>query len=83
MAAIYTLGDSIVGSIVGSIEGSIVGLLVRSIVRSIVGSIIGSAIRTLGSEMSLFHFVPFSVVNNSMVVGSMIYMPFISFPVRL
>jgi len=46
---------------------------------SIVGLIVGSAI---GSELSLFLF--FSVVDDrSAVVGTIIYMPFISFPARL
>ena len=83
LAAICALDDSIVGSIVGSvIVGSIVGFaIVGSIVCSIVGSIVGSAIITL--ELSLFLFFPFSVVDKSAVVGTMIYMPLISFPARV
>jgi hypothetical protein len=76
--------DAIVGSIVGSaIVGSIVGsAIVGSIVGfAIIGSIVGSAISTL--ELSLFLFFPFSVVDKSAVAGTMIYMPLISFPVRL
>ena len=56
-----------------------IGALDDSIVGSIVGSILGSAI---GGELSLFLLS--SVVDDSSVVaGTMIYMPLISFPVRL
>ena len=55
-----------------------------STVGSIVGSIVGSAISTLGSELSLFLFLPFSVVDDrSAVAGTMIYMPLLSFPARV
>ena len=71
--------DAIIGLIVDSIVGSeIVGPIVGS---AIIGSIVGSAISTL--ELSLFLFFPFSVVDKSAVVGTMIYMPLISFPARL
>jgi hypothetical protein len=72
LAVIYALDDAIVGSIVGS-------AIVGSIIGSIVGSIVGSAISTL--ELSLFLCFPFSVVNKSAVVATIIYRPLISFPV--
>jgi len=78
------VGSAIVGAIVGSaIVGSIVGFaIVGSIVGfAIIGSIVGSAISTL--ELSLFLFFQFSVVDNSAVAGTMIYMPLISFPATL
>jgi hypothetical protein len=54
------------------------------IVCSIVGSIVGSSICALGSEVSLFLFLPFSVVDDrSAVAGTMINMPLISFQVRV
>jgi len=72
LAAIGAVADSIVGSILGSMVGS-----------AIIGSIVGSAIIALGSELSLFLFLPFSVVDDrSAVAGTMIYMPLISFPAR-
>jgi len=73
LAAIGVFADSIVGSILGSIVGS-----------AIIGSIVGSAIIALGSELSLFLFLPFSVVDDrSAVAGTMIYMPLISFPAKV
>ena len=88
LGAIGALDDSIVSSIVGSIVGAeIVGSIVESEIQgSIVGSaiigwIVGSAMSTL--EQSLFLFFPFSVVDNSAVAGTIIYMPLISFPARL
>jgi hypothetical protein len=55
-------------AIVGVSEDSIVGLVVRSVL----------------SELSLFLFLPFSVVNErSAVVGTMRYMPLIIFPARV
>jgi len=46
--------------------------------------IVGSSISALGSEVSLFLFIPFSVVDDrSTVAGTMIYMPLISFPARV
>ena len=60
-----------------------IGAFADSIVGSILGSIVG-AIIALGSELSLFLFLPFSVVDErSAVAGSMIYMPLISFPARV
>jgi len=51
---------------------------------SIVGSIVGSAIIALGSELSLLLFLLFSVVDGrSAVAGTIIYMPLISFLVRV
>ena len=70
LAAIHALDDSIVGSIVGS-----------AIVGSIAGSIAGSGISNSG--LSLFLFFLFSVVDKSVVVGTMIYMPLMSFPERV
>ena len=53
-----------------------IGALDDSIIGSIVGSIVG--------ELSLILLFPFLVVNDgSAVVGTMIYMPLISFPARL
>jgi len=76
------VGSAIVGSgIVGSgIVGS--GIVGSGIVGSaIIGSIVGSAISTL--ELSLFLFFPFSVVDKSVLAGTKIFMPLISFPARL
>jgi len=97
LAAISAVDNSNVGSIVGSIVGSaIVGSIVGSaIVHSIVGSaivdfiiwsviigpIVGSAISTF--ELSLFLIFPFLVVDKSAFAGTIIYMPLISFLVRL
>jgi hypothetical protein len=91
LAAIGAFADSIVGSILGSIVGSaIIGSIVGSAIigsivgSAIIGSIVGSAIIALGSELSLFLFLPFSVVDDrSAVAGTMIYMPLISFPARV
>ena len=59
-------------AIVGVSEDSIVGLVVVSVISS------------LDSEVSLFLFFPFSVVDDrSAVAGIRIYMPFISLPARL
>ena len=46
-----------------------------------VDAIVGSAISTL--ELSLFLFFLFSVVDKSVVAGTMIFMPSISFPARV
>jgi hypothetical protein len=63
---------------------AVIGALDDSTVGSIVGSIVGSAISTFGSELSLFLFLPFSVVDDrSAVTETMIYMPLISFPARV
>jgi len=80
LAAIGALDDSIVGWIVlGSIvRSTIVGSIVGS---AIIASSVGSAISTL--ETSHILFFPFSVVDTSAVVGTIIYMPLISFPARL
>ena len=60
---------------IGALDDSIVG-------SAIIGLIVGSAISTL--EMSLFLFLPFSVVDDrSAVAGTMIYMPLISFSARV
>jgi tetrahydromethanopterin S-methyltransferase subunit C len=76
LAAIGALDYSIVGSIVGSIVDSIVG--------SIVDSIVGSVVSTLGTEVSLFLFLPFLVVDDrSTIAGTMIYIPLVSFPARV
>jgi len=92
LAVISALDDSNVGSIVGSTAGSIVDSIVGSIVGPImglivgliVGSIVGSAISTLGSELCLVLFLTFSVVDDrSAVVGTVIYMPLISFRARV
>jgi hypothetical protein len=81
LAAIGTFADSIVGSIVDLFVGSaIIGSIVGS---AIIGLIVGSVISALESELSLFLFLPFSVVDDrSVVAGTMIYMPLISFPAR-
>jgi hypothetical protein len=61
-----------------------IGDIVDLIVGSIVGSIAGSAISALGRELSLFLFLPFSVVDDrSAVARPMIYMPLVSFPARV
>ena len=58
-------------AIVGVSEDSIVGL-------------VGSVISSLESKLSLFLFLPFSVVDErSAVTGTMIYMPLIIFPARV
>jgi hypothetical protein len=45
---------------------------------------VGSSICSLGGEVYLFLFLPFSVVDDrSVVAGTMIYMPLISFPARV
>jgi len=76
LAAIGAFDDSIADSIVGLIECLIEGL--------IVGSIVDSVFSTLGSELSLFLFLPFLVVDDrSAVAGTMIYMPLVSFPERV
>jgi hypothetical protein len=50
----------------------------------IVGSTVGCLISAPGSEVSLFHFLPFSVVDDRCAVaGTMIYMPLISCPARV
>jgi len=82
LAAIGAFADSIVYSIVGLIVGSaIIGSIVGS---AIIGSIVGSAISALGSQLSFFLFLPFSIVDvRSAVAGTMIYMPLISFTARV
>jgi len=82
LTAIGTFADSIVGSIEGWI---VVSVIIGSIVGSvIIRSLVGSAISALVSELSVFLFLPFSAVNDrSAVVGTVIYMPLISFPARV
>jgi len=61
-----------------------VGVSEDSSVGSVVDSaIIGSLNSTLECELFLLLFLPFSVVDRSAAVGTMIYMPLISFPARL
>jgi hypothetical protein len=68
----------------GGFVDAIVGVSEDSILRSVVESaFIGSVISTVESELSLFLFFRFSVVDKSAVAGTMIYMPLISFPARL
>jgi hypothetical protein len=60
-----------VDAIVGVSEDSIVGL-------------VGSVISSLENELSLFLFLPFSVVDErSAVAGTIIHMPLIIFPARV
>jgi len=55
-----------------------------SIVDLILGSIVGSAIIALGSQLSLFLFLPFTVADDrSAVAGPMIDMQLISYPGRV
>ena len=43
-----------------------------------------AAVDALGGELSLFLFLPFSVVDDrSVVAGTMMYMPLTSFPARV
>ena len=79
LAAIGALDDSIVDSIVGSIVGSVIVGSTAGFAS--IGLIVGTAISTL--ELSLFLFFSFLVVDTSAVVGTMIYMPLISFPARV
>jgi hypothetical protein len=65
-----------IDAIKGVSEDSIVGSVVDSAFR-------GSVISTLDSELSLFLFLPFSVVDRSAVAGTMICMPLINFLARL
>jgi hypothetical protein len=61
---------------VGEFVDAIVGVSEDSIVGLVVGSVL--------SELSLFLFLPFSVVDErSAVAGTMIYMPLIIFPARV
>ena len=56
------------------------------IVRDFRVDLVFAAVGALGGELSLFLFFPFSVVDDSsavVVAGTMIYMPLISFPVRV
>jgi len=63
-------------AVIGALDDSTVGL--------IVGLIVGSAISTLGSKLSHFLFLPFSVVDDrSAVAETMISMPLISLPARV
>jgi len=67
----------------GGFIDAIIGVSEDSIVGSVVDSaFIGSVISTLESELSVFLCFPFSVVDRSAVVGTMIYLPLISFPAR-
>jgi hypothetical protein len=74
--------------LVTAVEGAFTteeaGGLVDAIVGDSEDSIVSSLIITLGSELSLFHFLPLSVVDDrNAVVGTMIYMPLTSFPAKV
>jgi len=60
------------------------GGLVGAIIGDTEDLIVGSLIITLGSELSLFLFLPLLVVNDrSAVAGTIIYMPLISYAARV
>jgi hypothetical protein len=64
---------------VGGFVDAIVGVSEDSIV-----DLVGSVISSLESELSLFLFLPFVVVDErSAVAGTMIYMPLIILPARV
>lgn len=69
--------NAILGVFEDSIVGSIAGLVIGSTIK-------GSVISALDSELSLFLFLHFLVVDDrSAVAGTMIYMPLISFLARV
>jgi hypothetical protein len=68
----------------GGFVDAVVVVSEESLVGSVVDfAFIGSVISTLESELSHFLFFPFSAVDRSAVVETMIYMPLISFLARL
>jgi len=68
----------------GALRTEEVGGPVDVIIGDSEDSIVGSLIITLGSDLSLFRFLPLSVVDDrSVVVGSMICMPLSSYLERV
>ena len=77
---VSTVMSAFDNSIVDSMEGSVECL----IVCLIVGLIVGSVFRTLGSQLSLFLFLPCSIVDDrNAVTETMIYRRFIRVHTRV